>query len=97
MRIISRSRLVDYGAEHADARGALEAWFRSATRAEWKSSAEVKAYDPKASIINATRVVFDIKGGSHRLVVRIRYDKGIIWIRFIGTHRQYDEIDAGTV
>ncbi len=64
------------------------------TRAEWRNPGDVKASYPKASILKAGRVVFNIKGNDYRLVARVQYQAGILAIRFFGTHAEYDSIDA---
>ncbi len=99
MRIISRKTLKAFWEEsaYADAEQPLRAWFREASRADWKSPADVKAKFRSASIVADDRVVFNIGGNKYRLVVRINYSYGVIYIRFIGTHRQYDAIDVKDV
>jgi mRNA interferase HigB len=79
------------------ARSQYEAWLDLVTRAEWRNPEEVKASYPKASILKASRVVFNIKGNDYRLVARVQYQAGVIAIRFFGTHAEYDKIDAETV
>jgi len=66
-------------------------------KANWRSSAELKMLYATASIVAADRVVFNIKGNSYRLVVAIDYEKGIVWIKWLGTHKDYDKIDAKEV
>lgn len=100
MRIIARSALVRFWTDHpegAKARPALEAWFAEAQKARWADPAEVKERYGSASILKAGRVVFNIAGNSFRLVTKINYGAGIVYIRFVGTHKQYDEIDAGSI
>ncbi|MGP1382146.1 MAG: type II toxin-antitoxin system HigB family toxin [Thainema sp.] len=97
MRIISRSTLRDFWKSHPDAEGALKTWYYDASHADWKSPTDVKAVYGSASIIANNRVVFNIKGNTYRLIVAIRYDIGIIFIRFIGTHAEYDKVDAETI
>jgi mRNA interferase HigB len=79
----------------ADARQAAE--LSVVRRADWSSMADVKAVFAKASIINRERVVFDVLGGNHRLVVAIKFSARIVFIKFIGTHAEYDRIDAAAV
>lgn len=79
------------------ARAQYEAWLGVATRARWRTPADVKASHPKASILKAGRVVFNIKGNDYRLVVAVNYAAGIVYVRFVGTHGQYDRINAGTI
>ena len=98
MRIISRRKLREFWESgHAKAKGPLSAWFEEVKRAEWKSPQDIKNRYPKASIISRTRVVFDIHGNHFRLVCHVRYDKGIVYIRWIGTHREYDDIDVVSI
>ena len=102
MRIITRKTLLDYpdglkGADGPAVRSSLQAWVAETVRAQWKSSADVKASFATASIVSADRVVFNIKGNDHRLVVSIKYGKGIVWIIWIGSHKAYDSIDVRTI
>jgi len=94
MRIISRKTLVDFWRKHADAEQPLKAWFHETKIAHWKSFAGIKARYPSTDALPGNRLVFNIKGNSYRLVVCIHYNTGIIFIRFIGTHAEYDRIDA---
>lgn len=75
----------------------LDAWFHEVQRARWRNSAEVRKRYATASIVSADRVVFNIKGNSYRLVVAIDYEKGIVWIKWLGTHQDYDAIDVTEV
>jgi mRNA interferase HigB len=79
------------------ARSQYQAWFDIVSRARWRNPEDVKTSYPKASILKAGRVVFNIKGNDYRLVARIQYQAGVLAIRFFGTHAQYDEIDVETV
>ena len=79
------------------ARSQYHAWLDIVARAEWRTPEDVKASYPKASILKAGRVVFNIKGNDYRLIGRLQYQAGILAIRFFGTHAEYDEIDAETV
>ena len=97
MRIISTKNLKDFWEQHPDAKGPLEAWVDEAKHAKWKSSHDIKERYPKASILGNKRVVFDIKGNDYRLIVSIAYRFGAIYIKFIGTHADYDKVDAETV
>lgn len=97
MRIIALGTLRDFWARHPDALEPLSAWYAIASRARWSSPAEVKAAYRNASFVAGNRVVFNIKGNNYRLVVAMRYDRQIGYIRFVGTHGQYDRIDATTV
>src|SRR4051794_6439464 len=103
MRIIARAtlrRFVDSLSASKDrpaVKGALDAWFAEASKANWKNMADVKRRYATASIINAERIVFNIKGNDYRLVVAVDFAKGIVWIKWIGTHRAYDKIDVTEV
>ncbi|MEH2087528.1 type II toxin-antitoxin system HigB family toxin [Nostoc sp.] len=97
MRILSRSTLRNFWESHPDAEEALKTWYYEASHADWQSPVDVKAAHGNASIIANNRVVFNIKGNNYRLIVAIRYDIGIVFIRFIGTHIEYDKIDAETI
>jgi mRNA interferase HigB len=102
MRIIARKTLLDYangltGKDGPAVWSSLQAWVAETVRAQWKSSAEVKASFATASVVSADRVVFNIKGNDHRLVVSIKYSKAIVWVIWIGTHKAYDSIDVRTI
>lgn len=97
MRIIARRTLREFYAVHADARSALEAWFHEAAAATWAAPQDIKNHYPSADFLPGHRVVFNIKGNTYRLIVRIHYRTGIIFIRFVGTHAEYDKIDATTI
>jgi len=97
VRIISRKILREFWAKHADAQQALQAWYHDAKRARWKTPADIKKVYRNASIVANNRVVFNIKGNDYRLVVAIQYQTGIAYIRFVGTHNEYDKIDAATI
>lgn len=78
-------------------RAALDAWFAEASKARWSSAADVKRSYATASIVSADRVVFNIKGNDYRLVVAVDFEKSIVWINWIGTHKDYDDIDVKEV
>lgn len=94
MRIIAKSTLREFWVKHADSEQALKSWYQEADRSLWMSPNDIKAEYPSASILANNRVVFNIKGNSYRLIIKINYDYRMIWIRFIGTHAEYDKIDA---
>jgi len=83
--------------EYSDSEVSLKAWYHDAKIAEWKNSNELKRQYKNASIVGEGRVVFNIKGNDYRLVVAIDYEFQVIFIRFIGTHKQYDKIDTKTI
>ncbi|WP_366930870.1 type II toxin-antitoxin system HigB family toxin [Microcoleus sp. bin38.metabat.b11b12b14.051] len=95
--MLSRSTLRDFWEFHPDVEEALKTWYYEASHADWQSPADIKTAHRNASIIANNRVVFNIKGNTYRLIVAIRYDIGIIFIRFIGTHAEYDKVDAETI
>lgn len=97
MRIIARGTLRDFWRRHPDAEMPLRAWYANASRADWHSPADVKAAYRSASFVANSRVVFNIKGNEYRLVAAVHYNRGMMFIRFIGTHREYDKIDAATI
>jgi mRNA interferase HigB len=75
----------------------LDAWFDEVRKARWKSTADVKRLYATASVVTADRIVFNIKGNDYRLVVAVDFEKAIVWIKWIGTHRDYDQIDVAEV
>jgi len=97
MRIIGKDILDEYGKRHADAKGRLEAWCEHVERSNWTRPQDIKAEHPRASIIPNNRAVFNIKGNYYRLVVEIAYKVGIVRIRWVGTHPEYDKIDAARI
>lgn len=97
MRIIARKTLVDYWTANPRSEQALKAWYAEANEASWSTPAEVKDFYRSASILKDGRVVFNICGNEFRLVDWINYEFFTIYIRFIGTHAEYDRIDAQTI
>jgi mRNA interferase HigB len=97
MRVIARRTLRAFYETHADAKSALEAWFHETAAAQWAGPQDIKQRYPSADILPGNRVVFNIKGNTYRLIVKIHYNTGIVFIRFIGTHAAYDKIDATTI
>ncbi len=97
MHVISRKRLREFAEEHPDARPSLQAWFHEAKQARWSTTTDIKQQYGSASILKGGRVVFNIGGNKYRLVVQINYRSQIVYIRFVGTHADYDGIDAGTI
>lgn len=96
MNVIARRALVKFWNKHPRSKEALEAWYYEATHARWSTPEDVKHQYPSASVLKNNRVQFDIRGNEFRLVCAFRYDKGIAWIKFVGTHAEYDKIDAET-
>jgi mRNA interferase HigB len=97
MRVIALKTLRDFWEKHPQAEIPLRAWYALASRADWRNPADIKAAYRNASFLANNRVVFNIKGNDYRLVVAMRYDKGIMFVRFVGAHREYDRINAEEV
>jgi len=97
MRIISRKRLREFWERHSDAQQPLQAWYADVKQADWQTPADIKKVYRNASIAANNRVIFNIKGNKYRLVVVVQYRYGIVYIRFVGTHQEYDKIDATTI
>lgn len=97
MRIISRKRLIEFWQRYPDSEQPLRAWFAEAKKVNWATPADIKALYRNASIIPGNRVVFNIKGNDYRLVVLVDYKYGKMFIRFIGTHAEYDRINAANI
>lgn len=100
MRIIARRTLrefVESRAGHKDQaalKAVLDAWFDEVRKARWTSTADVKRLYATASVVSADRIVFNVKGNDYRLVVAVDFEKGIVWIKWLGTHRDYDRVDV---
>ena len=99
MRIIAFRTLRDFfeNPEYVDSKTSLRAWYHDVKTADWKNSNELKQQYKNASIVGDGRVVFNIKGNSYRLVVAIDFEFQVIFIRFIGTHKEYDKINVKTI
>lgn len=97
MRIIAKKILREFWEIHSDCEQQLKSWFRETSKAEWTNPNEIKNEYPSASILNDNRVVFNIKGNKYRLIVKINFEYEMVWIRFIGTHKEYDAINATTI
>lgn len=97
LRVIAKKILREFWTVHPDCEEQLKSWYREASQATWKHPNELKGEYPRASILRGNRVVFDIKGNKYRLIVKINYDYQVVWIRFIGTHSEYDRIDAENI
>lgn len=94
MRIIAKKALREFWLRHPDAEEPLLAWYREVVQEDWDTPAKVKAKYRSASIVGGNRVVFNIKGNDYRLVVRINYEYRVVYIRFVGTHAEYDAINV---
>ena len=97
MRVVAVSALRDFWQRYPDAEQPLKAWYEEATRAAWTQPADIKAQYRSASTLKNRRVVFNIKGNDYRLVVAISYKLQIVFVKFVGTHKAYDAVDADTV
>ena len=97
LRVIAKKILRDFWEVHNDCEQQLKAWFQETSKALWKSPNEIKMEYPSASILNDNRIVFNIKGNNYRLIVKINYDYQMVWIRFMGTHAEYDKINANKI
>ena len=97
MRIIAKRTLPEFWEKHNDCEQQLKAWYRESERAEWTTINQLKAEYPNASILKDNRIVFNIKGSNYRLIVKFSFEYQIGWIRFVGTHAEYDKIDANHI
>lgn len=97
MRIVSRAILFEFYEQNKDAKQPLIAWMDEARHAQWKTPQDIKDQYRNASIIANNRVVFNIKANDYRLIVGMDYKHGALFVKFIGTHRQYDKVDAATI
>ena len=97
MRVIAKRTLREFWEKHRDCEQQLKAWFHEAERADWNSPNDVLKDFPRVSALANGRMCFDVKGNRYRLVVKVNFDYRIMWIRFIGTHAEYDKIDANNI
>lgn len=91
MQLLGLIKLDDFKRKHADTRGALDVWRALVEQAQWSGPQDVKNHYPSASFLADSRVIFNIKGNSVRLVVKVRYQNGIVLIEWVGTHAEYDK------
>ena len=94
MRVLSKAILRDFWIKHSDCEQQLKSWYRETEKSEWKNANDIKREYPSASILGGNRIVFNIKGNNYRLIVKINFQYQMVWIRFVGTHKEYDRIDA---
>lgn len=94
MRIISIKKLRDFWQKHPDSEQPLRSWYAEVKKVNWKKPNDCKKIFKTASILQNNRTVFNIKGNDYRLITAVNYDFGIVYIRFIGTHSEYDRINA---
>ena len=99
MRVIAKSTLVKFWSQQGclDSEGALQSWHDEALKASWKTPQDIKAQYRSASICGNNKVVFNIAGNKYRLVVEMQYRAGIAWVKFVGTHVEYDKINVENV
>lgn len=97
MRVIAVSTLRAFWERHPDAEQPLKAWYEEATNATWAQPADIKARYRSASVLKNRRVVFNVKGNDYRLIVAIAYKLQIVYVKFVGTHQEYDAVDAQTI
>lgn len=97
MRVIAKKTVKEFWRKHKDSEQQLKSWFDETIKADWRNSNDIKREYASASFLNENRVVFNIKGNTYRLIVKINYKYRMVWIRFIGTHAEYDKINAETI
>jgi mRNA interferase HigB len=98
VRIFNRSTLVEFWNRHPDAEQALRAWFQEVESAAWKGPAEIRARYASADFVAGNRVIFNIRGNRYRIIVAVKYAPFfLVYVRFIGTHAEYDEVDPLTI
>ena len=97
MRIVALGTLRDFWKKHPDADIPLRSLYALASRSDWRRPGDVKAAYRNASVVAHNRIVFNVKGNDYRLVAAVHYNRGMMFIRFVGTHREYDKIDAGNI
>ncbi|MBL4623784.1 MAG: type II toxin-antitoxin system HigB family toxin [Flavobacteriales bacterium] len=94
MRVFAKKILREFWEKHNDAEQQLKTWYKEASKAKWITPNDIKAEYIKASILKNGRAIFNICGGSYRLIVDVNYDRQWVFVRFIGTHGDYDKIDS---
>lgn len=97
MRVIALKRLRDFGAKHPNARGPLREWYAFACKAKWATTQDVKHDFASASFVGNNRIVFNVGGNSFRVVVVVLFRASTLYVRFVGTHAEYDRIDVAEV
>jgi mRNA interferase HigB len=97
MRVIARNTLVEFWSKHPETRPALERWYRLVRSAHWTSTLEVHKAAPKSKVLNRERVRFEVAGGNYRLVVAFDFRRQVAFVKFVGTHAEYERIDAFTI
>jgi mRNA interferase HigB len=97
VRVIAVSTLRDFWQRYPDAEQPLKAWYEEATTATWTQPDDIKAQYRSASVLKNRRVVFNIKGNDYRLIVAVAYKLQVVYVKFVGTHKEYDAVDAETI
>ena len=97
MRIVAQSTLQAFWERHPETEAALRLWLGVARAASWRSMADLQVRWSKAKVLNSERARFEVAGGDYRMIVAVQFKAQIIWVKFLGTHAQYDRIDALTV
>ncbi len=96
-RIFAKSTLREFWEKHPDSEQYLKTWFDTAMNANWKTPNDIKKSYVNVSILKSSRIVFNIKGNSYRLIIKFNFEKQLAFVRFIGTHSDYDKIDANNI
>ena len=97
VRVISKKIIREFWEKHSDCEQQLKSWYREVEKASWQTFNEIKIDYPSVSILKNNRICFNIKGNNYRLIARINFDYQMIWIRFIGTHVEYDKADVNNI
>ena len=97
MRVISKKALKDFWLKHPQGQQALSCWYQETKKSEWKGPAAIKEKYRSVDFLHGNRVAFNIGGNKYRLIVKVNYDYSIVYIRFLGTHKEYDRINAEEV
>jgi len=97
MRVIAKRNLLLFCERHPAAKHPLLAWHEEAVQAEWATPQDIKDRYASASFVGGNRVVFNISGNNYRLIVAVAYRVGVVYVKFVGTHAEYDKVDAATV
>lgn len=99
MRIITKRKLIEYYEQegHGNSRVALERWHQKVSQANWQNFADIRKDFPNADYVGNQHYVFNIKGNTYRLVVVVMFTPGLVYIRWVGTHAEYDKIDCSTI
>jgi mRNA interferase HigB len=96
-RIVSKRTIREFWEKHAESKVYLQTWYQTVKSADWRTPNDIKEFYATVSILKNSRVVFNIKGNDYRLVAMINYERQWLFIRFVGTHKEYDKIDANTI